>query len=69
MNVLFLDSIDTAQITVGSAISAGDNIGFHHESSSWSVKEYGTVENAFSLCTFIGMCIIEAFSIIYLTVF
>ena len=51
---LISDSVDTAQLTVGSSISSGDFIGFHHESSSWSIKEYGTVDNAFSLCTFIG---------------
>ena len=28
--------------------------GFNHDGTSWSIQEYGSKDNAFSLCTFIG---------------
>ena len=42
-------------VAPGSADSSGDYYGLHHDGSSWTIKEYGTKENSYSLCTFIGM--------------
>ena len=47
--------IITDVVAPGSADSSGDYYGLHHDGSSWSIKEYGTKENSYSLCTFIGM--------------
>ena len=41
-------------VTPSGADSSGDFYGFNHDGTSWSIKEYGSKENAFSLCTFIG---------------
>ena len=47
--------IITDVVTPGSADSSGDYYGLHHDGSSWTIKEYGTKENSYSLCTFFGM--------------
>ena len=47
--------IITDVVAPGSADSSGDYYGLHHDGSSWTIKEYGTKENSYSLCTFIGM--------------
>lgn len=41
-------------VTPGSADSSGDYFALHHDGSSWTIKEYGTKENSFSLCQFIS---------------
>ena len=47
--------IITDVVTPGSADSSGDYYGLQHDGSSWTIKEYGTKENSYSLCTFFGM--------------
>ena len=42
-------------VTPGVADSSGDFYALQHDGTSWSVKEYGSKENAYSLCMFIGM--------------
>ena len=41
-------------VTPGSPDSSGDYFALHHDSAAWIIKEYGTKENAFSLCQFIS---------------
>ena len=41
-------------VTPGSADSSGDYFALHHDSGTWTIKEYGTKEKAFSLCQFIS---------------
>jgi hypothetical protein len=41
-------------VVPSSADSSGDFYGLDHDGSSWSIKEYGSKDNAYSLCTFIG---------------
>ena len=41
-------------VVPASAVSSGDYYGFDNDGSSWSIKEYGSKDNAYSLCTFIG---------------
>ena len=53
--------IITDVVAPGSADSSGDYYGLHHDGSSWSIKEYGTKENSYSLCTFIGMHYINVY--------
>ena len=41
-------------MTPSSPDSSGDYYGFDNDGSAWTIKEFGTKDNAFSLCTFIG---------------
>ena len=41
-------------VSPGAADSSGDYYAFHHDGSSWTIKEYGSKSNSYSLCQFIG---------------
>ena len=41
-------------VSPGAADSSGDNYAFDHDGSSWTIKEYGSKTNSYSLCQFIG---------------
>ena len=43
-----------ARQSPGTADSSGDYFALHHDSGAWTIKEYGTKENAYSLCQFIS---------------
>ena len=46
--------LPTDVVAPGTADSSGDYYALHHDSGAWTIKEYGTKENAYSLCQFIS---------------
>ena len=46
--------LTTDVVSPGTADSSGDYFALHHDSGAWTIKEYGTKENAYSLCQFIS---------------